>query len=86
VSLNETGRAKPREVIERELAADMDAVNATLEPHEQIAKIVVVKETWTIDNNLMTPTMKVKRNEIEKRYLPLIEREAQTRSKVAWEA
>jgi long-chain acyl-CoA synthetase len=86
VSLNETGRAKPREVIERELAADMDAVNATLEPHEQIAKIVVVKETWTIDNNLMTPTMKVKRNEIEKRYLPLIEREAQTRGKVAWEA
>jgi hypothetical protein len=34
----------------------------------------------------MTPTMKVKRNEIEKRYLPLIEREAQTRGKVAWEA
>lgn len=86
VSLNEAGRAKPREEIEQALIADMEAVNAPLEPHEAIGKIVVVKEAWTIDNNLMTPTMKVKRNEIEKRYHALIAKEGETRNKVTWES
>lgn len=86
VSLNEAGRSKPRETVEQELIADMEVVNTTLEAHEAIGKIVVVKETWSIDNNLMTPTMKVKRNEIEKRYGALIAKEGETRGKVSWEA
>jgi long-chain acyl-CoA synthetase len=28
----------------------------------------VVPEDWTIENNLLTPTMKIKRNAIEKIY------------------
>ena len=86
VSLNEAGRLKPRAEIEAALIADMEAVNANLEPHEAIAKIVVVKEPWTIDNGLMTPTMKVKRPQVEQRYCDLIRKEGETRSKVAWEA
>ena len=76
---------KPREQLEKELVADMKAVNETLENHEEIAKIVVVKEAWSIDNGIMTPTMKVKRNEIEKRYAALIEKEAAVRSSIGWE-
>jgi len=86
VCLSDIGRSKPREELERGLIAEMEAVNTTLEPHEAIGKIVVVKDTWTIDNNLMTPTMKVKRNEIEKRYGALISKEGETRNKVSWEA
>jgi len=85
VSLNDAGRKKPREETERGLVADMQTVNATLEPHEAIGKIVVVKDTWSIDNGLMTPTMKVKRNEIEKRYAALIRKEGETRNAVSWE-
>lgn len=86
VSLSEIGRNKPREEAERGLVAEMEAVNATLEPHEAIAKIVVVKDAWTIDNNLMTPTMKVKRNEIENRYRALITKEGEKRGQVSWES
>lgn len=86
VSLSDMGRSKPREEVERGLIAEMEAVNATLEPHEAIGKIVVTRELWTIDNNLMTPTMKVKRNEIEKRYGVLITKEGEKRNKVSWEA
>jgi long-chain acyl-CoA synthetase len=85
VSLNDAGRAKPRGEAEAALIADMQAVNATLEPHEAIGKIVVVKEIWSIDNGLMTPTMKVKRNEVEKRYASLIRHEGETRNPVSWE-
>ncbi len=86
VSLSEIGRNKPRAETEQGLITEMEAVNATLEPHEAIGKIVVVKDAWTIDNNLMTPTMKVKRNEIEKRYGALISREGEKRGQVSWEA
>ncbi|TDU30842.1 long-chain acyl-CoA synthetase [Panacagrimonas perspica] len=76
---------KPRAQLDKELIADMKIVNENLEAHEQIAKLVVVKEAWTIDNGVMTPTMKVKRNEIEKRYAAIIEKEGAIRSQIAWE-
>lgn len=85
VSLNDASRSKPRGDVERGLIDEMEAVNTTLEPHEAIGKIVVVKDAWTIDNSLMTPTMKVKRNEIEKRYGALITKEGETRGKISWE-
>ncbi|MES2684550.1 MAG: AMP-binding protein [Pseudomonadota bacterium] len=86
VSLNDAARGRPREDVERGLVTEMEAVNTTLEPHEAIGKIVVVKDAWTIDNSLMTPTMKVKRNEIEKRYGALIAKEGEKRGQLSWEA
>ncbi len=86
VTLSQAGLAKPREEVEKGLVADMEAVNATLEPHEQIAKILIAKDAWTIDNGIMTPTMKVKRNEVEKRYMPLLQRhDGDYKTKVIWE-
>ena len=86
LSLNADARKLPREQVEAGLIATMKSVNATLEPHEEICKIVVTKDAWTIDNSLMTPTMKVRRNEIEKRYLELLGKlEADRKAKVYWE-
>ena len=85
VSLNDAGRAMSKAEAGAALVADMDAVNATLESHEQIAKILVVRDLWTIDNGLMTPTMKVKRNEVEARYKALLGQHAESREKLAWE-
>ncbi|TJY65211.1 long-chain fatty acid--CoA ligase [Sinimarinibacterium sp. CAU 1509] len=86
VTLSAGGMTKPREAIEAELKADMDAVNASLEPHEQIAKVIVAREPWSIDNGIMTPTMKVKRNEVEKKFTALLEQHANDyKTKVVWE-
>ncbi|MEP7281663.1 MAG: AMP-binding protein, partial [Rubrivivax sp.] len=57
-----------RKAIEDSLAAHLKAVNATLDPHEQLACLVVTTEPWTVDNDLITPTFKVKRNKIEDRF------------------
>ncbi|MFZ5723376.1 MAG: AMP-binding protein [Pseudomonadota bacterium] len=43
-------------------------VNETLDPHEQLACCVVVRDAWTVENNIVTPTLKIKRNELEKHY------------------
>jgi len=46
--------------------ASVEAINPSLEKHEKIAKVIVMKEDWTVDNGLATPTLKVKRNSVEK--------------------
>ena len=35
---------------------------------DRINNIVVMQEDWTVENKLLTPTMKIKRNSIEKLY------------------
>ena len=86
ITLTDPARQKPRAEVEKGLIADMAAVNTTLEAHEEIAKIVVAKDAWTIENSIMTPTMKVKRNEVEKRYLALLEQHAgDIKTRVVWE-
>ena len=46
----------------------MEIINSKLALHEKLHNIVVIAEDWTIENNLLTPTMKIKRKAIEKIY------------------
>ena len=51
--------------LEASLAAHLKHVNESLDPHERLACLVVTIEPWSVDNNLITPTFKVKRNRLE---------------------
>ncbi len=66
--LSEAGRRADRQAVERSLEDTLSALNPTLHAYERVRKLVVVGEAWTVENNLMTPTMKMKRNVIEARY------------------
>ena len=55
------------------LAQHRARVNAMLDPHEQIEFLAVVRDTWSVDNGFVTPTLKIKRNVIEDRYAPHFE-------------
>ena len=50
------------------LGAHLGAVNAQLDPHEQLSSLVLVTQPWTVDNDFVTPTLKVKRNRVEAVY------------------
>jgi long-subunit acyl-CoA synthetase (AMP-forming) len=51
--------------VDDELTPFLDTVNAQLSTYEQLQMFVVVKEPWTIENGMLTPTMKIKRSKIE---------------------
>ena len=74
-----------RAVLEESLALHMQGVNALLDPHEQLDCLVVVSEAWTVDNDLVTPTLKVKRNRIEAVYAQHYERWVAERKAVVWQ-
>lgn len=83
--LSELGAAKSREEIEAEITAELPAINARLPVHERIAQVFLVADEWTIDNELLTPTMKLKRNGIIYRYQSKAEASV-PQGLVAWES
>ncbi len=70
ITLSLLARKKPKSLMATGLSETLTALNPTLEKHEKIEKIVVMKEDWTVDNGLITPTLKVKRTSIEKIHQP----------------
>ncbi|MEM8894047.1 MAG: AMP-binding protein [Bacteroidota bacterium] len=59
-------KSKSNEEISKSIIETVAEINPTLEKHEKIEKAVIMSEDWTVENGLLTPTMKVKRNQVEK--------------------
>jgi long-chain acyl-CoA synthetase len=74
-----------RATITASLERTLADLNPRLDPHEQLAFIAVAKEPWTIDSGVLTPTMKVKRGEVEERYSPMLEAWYGSKARVLWE-
>ena len=74
------------EDIENSLKLLRNSINETLESHEKISFFVVVNESWTMENDLLTPTLKIKRNKIESRYEPFLNQWAAQKQEVVWES
>ena len=85
-AMQEAAGPDGRSALEQSLAEHLQSINATLDPHEQLECIVVTGEAWTVDNDLITPTFKVKRNRIEERFAANYEHWASARQKVIWQA
>ena len=68
VVLNETAKNKPATEIKELLGKSLFKLNSKLNSHERISKIIIISESWTIENKFLTPTMKLKRNLIENKY------------------
>lgn len=54
--------------LEQEILAHVEQVNRELARVEQIKKIRILPEVWGPDSDVMTPTMKVKRNVVTEKY------------------
>ena len=50
----------------------INEINDNLTQPEKIKKFQIINEPFSIENNLMTPTMKVRRHEVEKKYSEVI--------------
>ena len=68
VVLSERGKDISSESLLPSLNKTLVLVNQKLDGHEKIHNFVVVREEWTVENKLLTPTMKIKRNAVEKLY------------------
>lgn len=72
-----------REAIETSLLETLHRVNKTLEKHEQLGGLRIVAEGWTVENDLLTPTLKFKRTKVEEKYHALVAQEGEL---LIWES
>lgn len=64
-TLSETARNDAKETLANHLQEIIASVNKGLEHHEQLSRLVVLPEEWTVANGLLTPTLKIKRKMID---------------------
>ncbi|MFT3846981.1 MAG: AMP-binding protein [Lacibacter sp.] len=70
VTLSEAGKQKTKEQIVESITISLNNVNPSLEHYEWVEKAIIMKENWSVENGLLTPTLKVKRNQVEKLHQP----------------
>lgn len=68
-----------------ELENLLNQVNDQFEDHERLDFLVVVKDPWTIEDGLLTPTMKIRRSVIEEHYVDRTEAWSESEQRVIFE-
>ena len=74
IALVVLGEGKDRfdKSIQQDILATLTQVNTELENHQRLDYIFICAESWTCENELLTPTLKLKRDSIEQYYLKLL--------------
>ena len=68
VVLSENSINIDKSELEKNLENTLEQINNKLEKHEKVEKVIIMKTPWTTENNILTPTMKIKRGEIDSIY------------------
>ena len=73
VQLSERAMTMPKEEIRASLKKTLDTINPSLESHETLDAVIVVQEPWTIENDMLTPTLKIKRHNLEAKFNSIVD-------------
>ena len=68
ITLTENGKHRDRSQVLAELERHITEINKGLDQHEKIGKVILLDDSWTVENEMLTPTMKIKRREVEAKY------------------
>ncbi len=80
--LSDEAKGQDRATLQASLQQTLETVNSGLESHQVLDRLIVIDEQWTIENDLLTPTLKVKRHVLEKKYHDVINGRYQ--DKIVW--
>ncbi|MCD8523061.1 MAG: AMP-binding protein [Saccharospirillaceae bacterium] len=75
VVLTPEAQAHNRDHLRQSLQHTLEHINKKLESHARLDALVVVNDSWSVENGLLTPTLKIKRHLIESKYHDLIQSE-----------
>jgi long-chain acyl-CoA synthetase len=83
VVLAEAAQHLPRDIVEKSLGSTLVDTNRQLESHEPLSNILIAHDEWTAENGLLTPTLKLKREQLEGRYISTVDQDFD--NPIAWE-
>ena len=85
IVLSDIGNSVSQKNIETELLKIMDKLNQKSMEYQRLKKVIIVKEQWTIENGLLTPTLKIKRNELSRKYEHRFAEFYNAKNRISWE-
>ncbi|MBM3414113.1 MAG: AMP-binding protein [Bacteroidetes bacterium] len=59
-----------RDQLQQLLSTIRQQINLEVEHHQQLAKLIIVRDEWTIANGFLTPTLKIRRGAVDAHYGP----------------
>lgn len=68
VNISEVGKKLEKNDLENKLTEKLNSVNELSFNYKKVAKIIICKDLWTPENEILTPTMKIKRGNVDKLY------------------
>ena len=68
INLSEVGMKMEKEAINNAIIESIQEVNKQGAKFEKISTAIIDKETWSADNDFLTPTLKVKRWKLDEQY------------------
>ncbi len=83
--LSERGRKTIKDEVEHSLQRTLAEINAGLAAFEQLAGIVIVQGGWTVENGILTPTMKIRRGILNEKYREKLPLWSETGQRIIWE-
>lgn len=66
--LSDVAQKQDRSVIEKALLEQAAEVNRNVDKHAYVGAVIMSTEPWTIENAMLTPTLKIRREEVENRF------------------
>ncbi len=69
INLSEIAEGSNNKQIVENLTEQLKNTNQKLSNHSKVECIVITNELWTEENHILTPTLKVKRNKIDEKYM-----------------
>ena len=83
IVLSDSAQHLPKDAVEDSLETTRLETNRQLESHERLGGTLIVNEEWTTESGILTPTLKVRRDRIEARYLSVVDRKFD--NSILWE-
>ena len=74
-----------REKLEQTLTDLIQKVNESVDHHEALQFVVLLSDVWGIENDFLTPTMKIKRDVIESFYASRVSEWQKLKKRVIWD-
>ncbi len=66
--LSALAQEQSKEQIESDLIAVIEDLNNEVEKHARVGALVISSDPWTIENSMLTPTMKIRREQVEQAF------------------
>ena len=71
--LTEEARSVPEALIESSVLETIREINEEIEKHARIGAVILTREPWSIENEVLTPTLKIRREKVEERFAEMAE-------------